>query len=482
MAIWRYFTGASRWTYQALSKPAYALAVGAGLFLLLLIGAIALLDHRSLWLDEFFSIHFAVPALPFAQAISDSIATDSQPPLYYGLLHFWLAWFGDSAAAVRSANFLGFPMLAGAMAMSWRMPLPRPAWVLYWSLLLTSGVMWDFTTEARSYFLTICTASLLAVLAYNMVIATAEKRTLPAWQLIVFSVAAILAGLLHYYGFILAGSLIAALFVNAIIERSWAAAIFLAAIGALALGVEFGWLAYSLPRLWFDPDGFWLTFQPVKETVAFIAHVFTSNLIVLALLALAAVLGFRRIHNDRPVLVLVAALGLGYLAVVALSLRQPILYHRYLTTFIPVVMLAATLILMRGLPKTALLPLLLACVLISLPLAIVRALPDREDWRGSLAYFENHYGPDCQIARIMMFGKGPNVILAYLANGRDWASVSFDQDGFDEAVSTSCPVIGWANSMAVDDVSQILGKIDLKGRHVEIIPFTGVYLIVRGQP
>lgn len=483
MVIWRYFKGVSRWTYQALSKPANAMAIGGGLFLVVLLSTIALLGHRSLWLDEFFSIHFAAPDLPFAKALSDSIATDSQPPLYYGLLHFWLSWFGDGAAAVRSLNLLGFPMLAGAMAISWRMPLPRPAWLLFWCLLLTSRFTWDFITEARAYFLAISAGSLLAVLTYDMTLAIGDKRAMPPWQIVVFALAAIVASTLHYYGFIFAGSLIAVLFIDALIERRLGTAGIFAAIGALVLGIEIGWLAYSLPRLWFDPNGFWLTFAPVRETRLFITNAFSSNVVVLVLLALAAVTGFRNILKDRPIIVLVAAICLGYLAVVALSLRQPILYHRYLSLFLPALMLATTLILMRAMPKTAVLPVFLSVFLVSLPVAIARALPDREDWRGSNAYVESHYGPECETARIMMFGSGSsNVILTYLANGRDWASVRFDQKGYDEALSTTCPVVGWANTMAVRDVSQTLATIDLRGRHVEIIPFKGVALIVRGQP
>jgi len=78
---------------------------------LLLIGLLAaaaalrlmVLEGRGLWFDEAFSV--AIARLPVAELWRLVAQTDAHPPLYYLLLHFWLA-LGDTPAAIRSFSVL----------------------------------------------------------------------------------------------------------------------------------------------------------------------------------------------------------------------------------------------------------------------------------------------------------------------------------------------------------------------------------------
>ncbi len=56
------------------------------------------LDYQSLWYDEAFSVFLARMNLG---EITARTAADIQPPLYYYLLHFWIALTGDTEFAVR---------------------------------------------------------------------------------------------------------------------------------------------------------------------------------------------------------------------------------------------------------------------------------------------------------------------------------------------------------------------------------------------
>ena len=86
------------------AAPIVGLIVAAGLALrLYAIGA------KSLWIDESFSIWMA--AQPLAAIWRDTVQLDQHPPLYYTLLHFWMA-FGDGEAVVR-----GFSALWGVLAL-----------------------------------------------------------------------------------------------------------------------------------------------------------------------------------------------------------------------------------------------------------------------------------------------------------------------------------------------------------------------------
>ncbi|MBI5649460.1 MAG: glycosyltransferase family 39 protein [Chloroflexi bacterium] len=61
------------------------------------------LDLQSLWYDEAFSVYLAQFDLA---AITARTAADIQPPLYYYLLHFWIARVGDSEFAVRFLSLI----------------------------------------------------------------------------------------------------------------------------------------------------------------------------------------------------------------------------------------------------------------------------------------------------------------------------------------------------------------------------------------
>jgi uncharacterized membrane protein len=58
----------------------------------------------SLWNDELASIKFA--QVPLHLLWSDWMIRESNPPLYYSLLHVWIAVFGESDAAVRMLSVL----------------------------------------------------------------------------------------------------------------------------------------------------------------------------------------------------------------------------------------------------------------------------------------------------------------------------------------------------------------------------------------
>lgn len=483
MLIWQSFQRANERAYRTLSNPPVALGIGTAVALAFLIATILLLGHRSLWLDEFFSAAFASADQPFFKAMAESIATDSQPPLYYSLLHFWIAWFGDGAQAMRSANFLGFILLGAAMIYSWRMPMSRAVWAVFWLLLFSSRFVWDFATEARSYFLTLSTTSLLTVVGYNIAMRISAGKAVDTLSIVLLAIGSLIAGGLHYFGFIFSGSLIAALFGYALIAKQKKAALILFGVGALALAAEGAWIAYSLPRLWFDANHFWLRFDPLFDTRVFITSVFSSNLLIIALVVIAIALRYRALLNNRPILVLGTAFMLGCVASLAISIKQPMFYHRYLSVYTPVVLFVSSYILLRGLPRIATVATLAAALLISLPIAVSRSLPHRQDWQGAMSYIEDHYGTKCDTARFMtVHYRARDIILRYLGRGRNWTTVPFNQAGFDQAAHLSCPVIAWASTVSLEDAKNRLSEVDLRGHEVAIVPFEGVFLVVANDP
>ena len=77
-------------------------AIKVGICVALVIGVVLRFVTRSpLWLDEALSVNIA--RLPIGD-ISEALRHDGHPPLYYLLLHGWMALFGEGNVAVRAMS------------------------------------------------------------------------------------------------------------------------------------------------------------------------------------------------------------------------------------------------------------------------------------------------------------------------------------------------------------------------------------------
>jgi hypothetical protein len=144
-----------------------------------------------LWLDETLSVN--ISRLPVGQ-IPRALSHDGSPPLYYLLLHYWMAVFGRSDFAVRalsgltSVSSLPFFWLAGR-----RLGGRAVAWVTLF-LALTSPFAIDYATSARMYSLMILW-TVVGYLALSRALAEPTRGRLAA-------LGAVTAAILytHYWG------------------------------------------------------------------------------------------------------------------------------------------------------------------------------------------------------------------------------------------------------------------------------------------
>src|SRR5512136_69237 len=65
---------------------------------------VLLLDHKGMWLDETFSVWVANHSV--AEMLQWIVKIDQHPPLYYLLLHYWIARYGDTPYYVRLLSAL----------------------------------------------------------------------------------------------------------------------------------------------------------------------------------------------------------------------------------------------------------------------------------------------------------------------------------------------------------------------------------------
>lgn len=123
----------------------------AGVAAILLAGAVLrFLAPRDLWLDEALSVDIA--RLPPGQLL-DALRRDGSPPLWYLLLHYWIAAFGDSSAAVRASTAVtSLATLPLAWLLGRRLLGPRGGLA---TLLLLAAAPFAvrYASEARMYSL-----------------------------------------------------------------------------------------------------------------------------------------------------------------------------------------------------------------------------------------------------------------------------------------------------------------------------------------
>ena len=144
-----------------------------------------------LWLDETLSVN--ISRLPLTQ-IPRALAHDGAPPLYYALLHGWMAVFGRSDMAVRALSGL---ISVVSLPLFWiaghRLGGKVVAWVTFF-LAVSSPFAINYATSARMYSLMIlCT--LLGYLALSRAMDDPRPGRLAA-------VSAVTAAMLytHYWG------------------------------------------------------------------------------------------------------------------------------------------------------------------------------------------------------------------------------------------------------------------------------------------
>jgi len=110
---------------------------------------LAQIGKLELWLDEVYSIHVATsPA-----GVLREVASDTNPPLYYGLLKLWIHGFGIGAGGVRSLSaLLGLAQLAALGLWLKKALSPRAAlWAMAFGALAPLHIY--YAMEARGYTL-----------------------------------------------------------------------------------------------------------------------------------------------------------------------------------------------------------------------------------------------------------------------------------------------------------------------------------------
>jgi mannosyltransferase len=173
----------SRWRAPETALALVALVVAVGVL-------VRLTSPSALWLDEALSVDIA--SLPL-RAIPEALRHDGAPPLYYVLLHGWIALLGTGAVAVRALSVL---LSLAALPLAWlcgRRLHSRFAGTTALLLLAANPFAVRYATETRMYALVV-----LLVLAGVLALHAALRSPTPPHLLAVALLSGLLA-LTHYW-------------------------------------------------------------------------------------------------------------------------------------------------------------------------------------------------------------------------------------------------------------------------------------------
>jgi hypothetical protein len=177
-----------------------ALVIAAGVVL-------RFVASSDLWLDEALSVNIA--DLPLGD-LPDALRQDGHPPLYYALLHGWMAVVGDSDVAVRALSGV---LAVVALPLIWlvgrRLGGPRLAWIATAFFAVLPYVL-RYATETRMYSLVM----LLVLVGYLLVDDALDRPA--AWRLVAIAVISGALLLTHYWAMWLVGSTVLVLVVRAV--------------------------------------------------------------------------------------------------------------------------------------------------------------------------------------------------------------------------------------------------------------------------
>jgi mannosyltransferase len=121
-----------------------------------------LLGDQSLWRDEIASV--ALARLPLSQIWGAWMVHETNPPLYYTLLHVWTRLFGEGEFAVRSLSALIGTIAVVCAGVLGRRLKSEQAGVIAALLMAVSALQVFYSQEARGYTLA-ATAALLSLIA-----------------------------------------------------------------------------------------------------------------------------------------------------------------------------------------------------------------------------------------------------------------------------------------------------------------------------
>ncbi len=258
------------------------------------------IGRRELWLDEASTWMFAIQ--PLGVLLRELPWQETNPPLYYILIHFVLALFGNSETALRLVSLLASCATIWVVYLLGRIALGRRGGLYAAAFMATASAALLYAQEARSYALValldpVAVLGIFLVLKARSACGNASQRTFHGWAL--FVVAADLSIYAHYTSFFFVAACCLATGGWCLLRRDYGLLFQLAAASAI-LAVGSGFALVWAANLHASPLIAWIPRPWLKDSAEY----------------LSASLGFAHLYFLRPlpdlafVVILLAAIAM----------------------------------------------------------------------------------------------------------------------------------------------------------------------------
>jgi hypothetical protein len=454
------------------------------------------LSQQSLWYDELYTFHNTDPRLGLVEVFRERMLPDPSPPLYFLTLHFW-QWLVSSSSefALRLPSAI-FGALAMVMAVVYgRRVLSPPGLAFFLVFFSCSLGAINYAQEARAYSLLLLFATIITLLAFDLGRRVSAGEAPHVGDYARLATWAVLAGLTHFFGVLLANALFALLLAQGLVARRGVARALAAWLCVAAITI--GWFAYHLR--WSSPtlEDWWISRSP-REMLVQVVKVardlaFGSEWVGLAivggLVALTARPYARRIRAIAPPTRLVFELPFAGAAVcalvlafaVALSLRTPIVLQRYFIVILPALYLSLASLYefadgsWRFSPRQRAGVLLICGLLLTIPMWSYYA-PHKDQWREAAAYIRGQKA--CAGATIPVLslpeeapGRGWLHLYQYYLPGAAGVTIVPFDPAHPPARAGACPVRLWAARPRAQAFQKALAALGPDPGAFDIVPF-----------
>lgn len=370
------------------------------------------LVRQSAWADEITTLVIADPGHSFGQ-FWNLVLSDTHPPLFYLLMRWWSAAFGQSDLAARLPSMIFGVATVGAAAVAFK-PYPFPGRLALMLLLAVSRGAIEYAQEARSYSLLLLLSTVVTGACFRFIRCRGEDDPRAIRAVVILAIAGVVASYTHYFGFLVAVAAGAIAVAAARGGRQRAAAgIALASIVASFLP----WIIYHAHYMSYGVRvSAWIADFPASATIAWFLRLWLGGTpAFIGWLAMAAALlsmpGFRAFARRDVACRLGPALTLiTVAAALAISWHTPVLTSRNLIVVLPALYLSMSALVSYGAVRWG--TLVTAACLAAQVLLMTEPLPwyysarTKEQWRESAAFVLAQ--PGCAEGPIYVYGETPN--------------------------------------------------------------------------
>src|SRR5258708_7274703 len=162
------------------------------------------LVQQSAWADEITTLFITDPSRSLGR-FWDLVLADTHPPLYYLLMRFWSAAFGQSDLAARVPSLIMGVSTVGVAAVSFRTYPFRSRIALMLLLAVSPGAI-EYAQEARSYSLLLLSSTVITGACFRFIRCRGDEDSEASRAIAVLTISGIIASYTHYFGFLIAAA------------------------------------------------------------------------------------------------------------------------------------------------------------------------------------------------------------------------------------------------------------------------------------